>query len=48
VGALDDSPVQVRSVDEPGLEDIDTDSLIQYAGYRRHHFIKTKQLAFLI
>ena len=47
VGTLDHTKIQVRPVDEPGLEDIDTFSIIQYAGNRRFGLIETKRLAFL-
>ena len=42
VGTMDNSKIQVRSVNEPGLEDIDSIGIIQYAGNRCFGFIKTK------
>ena len=47
MGKVDCTKIQVRPVNEPGLEDITAVITFKHVGYRRINFIETKSLAFL-
>jgi len=44
---VDDSEIQIRSVDEVGLENLNSAGIVQHACDGGDHIIKTKPLAFL-